>query len=81
MATPLTPKLTEDQHHRIAYLLYRYLQKKITRAEHDELDAWVIASDDHILLYEALTNSNFLEALTGNRPLIEAFITRYDPKS
>lgn len=80
MTAPRTPKPTIDLHQRIAQLLHRHLQKKITRTEQTELDAWVGASDDHSQLYEVLTDPNFLEALALDRPLIEAFIARYDPK-
>lgn len=78
MTAPRAPKPTIDQ--RVVYLLHRHLQMKITRTEHTKLDAWVGASDDHILLYEVLTDQSFLEALAIDRPLIEAFIARYDPR-
>ena len=70
--TPLIPAHNNPQH-RPAYLIGRFLQKKCTRREADELDEWICASDDNLLLFEALTDPGFLEALALNPALIEAF--------
>jgi transmembrane sensor len=44
---------SDEKAHRIAYLVLGYLRKTLTEAEHDELDAWVEASDENMLLFEA----------------------------
>lgn len=46
---------------RIAYLIAAYVKKSITPAEHDELDAWVEASDANMKLFEDLTDEDKLE--------------------
>ena len=47
---------------RIAYLIAGFLRKTITEEEHDELDAWVIASEENMRLFEELTDENNIEA-------------------
>jgi len=47
---------------RIAYLIAGFLRGTLTEAEHDELDAWVVASDDNTRLFEELTDEAYLEA-------------------
>jgi transmembrane sensor len=46
---------------RVAYLIAGYLQGTLTEAEHDELDEWVVASDENTRLFEDLTDENNLE--------------------
>jgi transmembrane sensor len=46
---------------RIAYLIASYLKGTLTEAEHDELDAWIVASDDNLRLFEQLTDEAYLE--------------------
>lgn len=41
---------------RISYLISAYLRKSITTEEHDELDEWVGASDENMLIFEELTD-------------------------
>lgn len=41
---------------RIAQLIDAYLRKTITPEEHDELDAWVDASDENMRVFEEKTN-------------------------
>src|SRR5665213_3199804 len=48
--------------HRIAYLIAGYIRGTITEPEHDELDKWVEASDDNMLLFEELTDEKNIEA-------------------
>jgi transmembrane sensor len=48
--------------YRIAYLVAGYIRKNLTEAEHDELDAWVEASDENMLLFEELTDEKNIEA-------------------
>lgn len=47
---------------RIAYLIAGYLRGTLTEAEHDELDAWVVASEENTRLFEDLTDENNVEA-------------------
>lgn len=47
---------------RIAYLIAGFLRGSLTEAEHDELDAWVVASDENMRLFEELTDEANLEA-------------------
>jgi ferric-dicitrate binding protein FerR (iron transport regulator) len=47
---------------RIAYLIAGFLRGSLTEAEHDELDAWVVASDENTRLFEELTDEANLEA-------------------
>jgi len=49
-----------DQEHRTAYLIASYIQKKITPAEREELDDWVGANKENLLLFEELTDDNEL---------------------
>ncbi len=41
---------------RIAYLVAGYIKKTLSPSEHDELDAWVAASDENMLLFENMTD-------------------------
>jgi len=47
---------------RIAYLIAGYLGNTLTEAEHDELDAWVVASEENTALFESLTDEANIEA-------------------
>lgn len=47
---------------RIAYLIAGYIRQTLTETEHDELDKWVEASDDNMLLFEELTDEKNIEA-------------------
>lgn len=53
---------SDEKAHRIAYLVLGYLRKTLTEAEHDELDAWVEASDENMLLFEELTDERNIDA-------------------
>lgn len=68
---PRTPAIT-DKELRLARLITRFLQKKISRAEHLELDEWVGASEENIRTFEALIDDYFLEALHRHPELVEA---------
>jgi len=48
--------------YRIAYLIAGYIRGTITEPEHDELDKWVEASEDNMLLFEELTDEKNIEA-------------------
>jgi hypothetical protein len=43
---------------RITYLIDAYLRESITPEEHDELDAWVGASDENMRIFEEKTGAN-----------------------
>ena len=53
---------TDEKAYRIAYLVAGYIRKTLTEAEHDELDQWVEASDENMLLFEELTDEQHIEA-------------------
>lgn len=57
-ATPYS----DEQAYRIAYLIAGFIRKTLTEAEHDELDAWIDASDENMRLFEDLTDEAHLEA-------------------
>jgi ferric-dicitrate binding protein FerR (iron transport regulator) len=46
---------------RIAQLIAKYVKGTISPAEHDELDRWVEASDDNMLLFEQLTDEQAIQ--------------------
>lgn len=48
--------------YRIAFLVSGYIHGTITEKDHDELDAWINASDHNMLLFEELTDEKNLEA-------------------
>jgi ferric-dicitrate binding protein FerR (iron transport regulator) len=58
---PLTPQ-DEQKAQRVAYLLGGFLRHSLTEAELDELDAWIVESDDNQLLFEELTDPKNIEA-------------------
>jgi ferric-dicitrate binding protein FerR (iron transport regulator) len=73
---PDPPNNDHSQHlpvaERIAYLIAGFLSKTITAAEHDELDAWVMESDDNMRLFEELTDEeNIQKALDWRRQVNE----------
>jgi transmembrane sensor len=49
-----------DKAQRIAYLVGRYIQKRLTTKERDELDRWVAESDHNVLLFEEMTDERYL---------------------
>jgi transmembrane sensor len=53
---------SDEKAYRIAYLVLGYMRKTLTEAEHDELDKWVEASDENMLLFEELTDEKNIEA-------------------
>jgi transmembrane sensor len=54
-------KYNEDEARRIAYLVRGFLFNTLTEKEHNELDEWVAASDENMLLFEKLTDPKNLE--------------------
>ena len=57
-----TIKNMDEGAYRIAYLIAGYIRETLTEIEHDELDKWVEASDDNMLLFEELTDEKNIEA-------------------
>ncbi len=53
---------SDEQAFRVAYLVAGYIRKKLTPAEHDELDQWVEASDENMRLFEELTDEKNIAA-------------------
>ena len=53
---------SDEKAYQIAYLILGYIRKTLTEAEHDELDAWIEASDENMLLFEELTDEKNIEA-------------------
>ncbi|HUC82980.1 MAG TPA: FecR domain-containing protein [Flavisolibacter sp.] len=53
---------SDEKAHRIAYLIAGFIRKTLTEEEHDELDAWVVESDENMKLFEDLTDEDHLEA-------------------
>jgi len=47
---------------RIAYLIAGFLGNTLTKVEHDELDAWVVAKEENTRLFEELTDEANIEA-------------------
>ncbi len=56
-----TSAMSEEQAHRVAMLVAGYLRQTLTEAEHDELDAWITANDENQMLFEELTDRDFVE--------------------
>jgi transmembrane sensor len=56
-----TDDLQAEQAQRIAMLIAGYIRQTLTQAEHDELDAWVSASDENMLLFEELTDETKIQ--------------------
>jgi transmembrane sensor len=49
-------KYTDEQAHRIAYLVAGYIKGTISKNEHDELDEWICENDENMELFEKLTD-------------------------
>src|ERR1700741_5078030 len=45
-----------EKAYRTAYLIAGYIQNTLTVEEHDELDEWVAAKNENLLLFEELTD-------------------------
>lgn len=56
---------------RIAYLIAGFLRGTLTEAEHDELDAWIVESDENLRLFEELTDEENLETAIAWRQRLE----------
>jgi transmembrane sensor len=54
-------KNMDEAAYRTAYLIAGYIRKTLSETEHDELDKWVEASDENMLLFEELTDEKNIE--------------------
>ncbi|MFC0773398.1 FecR family protein [Terrimonas alba] len=52
----------QQQAERVAYLVSGFLRQSLTEEELDELDAWIVESDDNQMLFEELTDPKNIEA-------------------
>ncbi len=50
-----------EQADRIKFLIAGFIRETLTESEQDELDAWVSASEENLLLFEDLTDENTIE--------------------
>jgi transmembrane sensor len=49
-------EINEKDANRVAYLIAGYIRQTLTEKEHDELDEWIVSSDDNQRLFEELTD-------------------------
>lgn len=59
---PGKPGHMDEKGQRIAYLIAGYIRHTLTEEEHDELDAWINASDDNLKMFEELTDDENIQA-------------------
>lgn len=58
-------KYSDEQAHRIAYLVAGYIRGTISKKEHDELDEWICESDENMELFETLTDEKNIKEATN----------------
>lgn len=51
--------------YRTAYLIAGFLKQTLTIEEKEELDAWILASDENMILFEKMTDEKNLEQAAG----------------
>lgn len=61
-----------DEAKRVGYLVAGYLKNTLTEEEKDELDAWVTASDENMLLFVKLTDEKNIEKGLKERGIYDA---------
>ena len=49
------------QAYRTAYLIAGFLKQILTEEEKEELDAWILASDENMILFEKMTDEKNIE--------------------
>lgn len=59
--TNLLSDHNSEQADRIKFLIAGFIRETLTESEQDELDAWVSASEDNLLLFEDLTDEKTVE--------------------
>jgi transmembrane sensor len=52
---------SEEQAHRTAYLIAGFIRKTLTEKEGNELDAWIVESDENLELFEKLTDEENIQ--------------------
>lgn len=52
---------SEEHAHRAAYLIAGFIRKTLTEEEGDELDAWIVESDENLELFEKLTDEENIQ--------------------
>jgi ferric-dicitrate binding protein FerR (iron transport regulator) len=57
-------KYSDEVAYRVAYLIAGFIRSTLSRNEHNELDEWVAASDENMLLFERLTDEKNIEEAT-----------------
>lgn len=67
MENPQKPNEHKDikQAYRTAYLIAGFLKQTLTIEEKEELDAWILASDENMILFEKMTDEKNLEQAAG----------------
>lgn len=55
----------KDIPERIAYLILLYMHGQLSTKQHDELDAWVVQSDENIELFAAATDDDHICYITN----------------
>lgn len=53
------------QAYRTAYLIAGFLKENLTGEEKEELDAWILASEENMILFEKMTDEKNLEQAAG----------------
>ncbi len=53
------------QAYRTAYLIAGFLKQTLTIEEKEELDAWILASDENMILFEKMTDEKNIEQAAG----------------
>ena len=51
----------DEEADRVARLIAGYIQGTLSEKDHDELDAWIVSSDENLQLFERLTDEKTLE--------------------
>jgi transmembrane sensor len=67
MEIPQKPNEHKDikQAYRTAYLIAGFLKETLTDEEKEELDAWILASEENMILFEKMTDEKNLEQAAG----------------
>src|SRR5690348_12348961 len=53
------------QGYRTAFLIAGFLKQTLTEEEKEELDAWILASDENMILFEKMTDEKNIEQAAG----------------
>ena len=61
MQSCLDERKNIKQAYRTAYLIPDFLKQTLTEEEKEELDAWILASDENMILFEKMTDEKNIE--------------------